>query len=278
MEDAFMNWSRELRRAGILIALLVGGAAQPAASTNLLARGLDSGVVVTTPTLSIVDELPLGDALEFRVFYAASAADGETMDFDGEEPILESALVLDAAHLFVLEKSGELALYVVYKRQAGTQSADGTLSATGGDFVLADILVQDAGGDDYSIVNGDIVTSHRITLTGRTDGYVAALGGRFDAVGDKLQFDFATPASGTPDLPLTSIQVFAGLDASGDPVWLEVDSGPFSSTTPRRVELTRLSSVPSLGGPGMVFLACLLAGLGLAATSVARVIAVAADS
>jgi hypothetical protein len=244
--------------------LLLGLAAQPAASVPLQARGVDSGLLTTSPTLSIADLPPLGDLHEFRVFYAADASDGETMDYNGAAPILESDLVDDAAHLFVLEKSGVLALFVVYKRQAGTQSADGVLSATGGDFALADIIVKDAVGDSYSIVAGDIVTSHRITLSGRTDGYVATLAGRFEAEGDTLGFDFATPAFGTSDLPFTSIQVFAGIASGGGPVWFEIDSGPFSSTTSRRVEFTIPPAVPSLGRPAMSVLALALILLGVA--------------
>jgi hypothetical protein len=262
-----MKRNTSLWAISVCAALLVGLTAQPAASIPLQVRGIDSGLLTTSPTLSIADLPPLADLQEFRVFYAADAADGETMDYNGAVPILESDLVDDAAHLFVLEKSGELALFVVYKRQAGTQSADGVLSATGGDFSSADIIVKDALGDSYSIASGDIVTSHRITLSGRTDGYVATLAGKFDAEGDTLGFDFATPASGTSDLPLTSIQVFAGIDQSGGPIWFEIDSGPFSSTTPRRVELTIPPAVPSLGSPAMAVLALALALLGVAGMS-----------
>lgn len=245
--------------------LLLAAAAQSAAAITLQARGIDSGLVAISRTLTIADAPPIGDLLEFRVFYAANAANGETMDYDGMEPILESDLVDDAAHLFVVEKSGALALFVVYKRQAGTQSADATLSAGAGDFSLADIVVRDAAGDDYAIVDGEIVTSHRITLEGRTDGYVALLTGRFDGPGDVLAFDFATPVAGTSDLPFASIQVYAGLDPAGDPIWFEIDSGPFSPSTPRRIELSFLSAVPSLGLPARSGLALVLSLLGVVA-------------
>lgn len=246
--------------------LLTGALSQEATAATIRVEGIDSGVVATSPTLAIVDQPPLLDPLEFRVFYAASASNGSTTDYDGMAPILEADLVADAAHLFVLEKSGEFALFVVYKRQAGTQSADATLAASGGDFNLGSIIVEDAAEDDYAIVAGNIVTTHRILVGGRTDGYVAALAGRFESAGDTMTFDLSTPAAGTSDLALTSIQVYTGTNPSGDPIWAEVDSGPFSASTPRRVELTLLAAnVSLLGDAALTVLAITLALIGAAA-------------
>jgi hypothetical protein len=138
-------------------------------------------------------------------------------------------------------------------------------------LIGGDIIVKDwVGADDsYAIVSGDIVTSHQILFGGRTDGYVATLASRFGAIGDVLTFDFATPASGTSDNAFTSIQVFKGLDESGDPIWFEIDSGPFSSTTSRRVEFTVVEPVPGLGLVGGATLALALA-LGIIPTLRAR--------
>jgi len=254
--------SRSLALALLLFAVGSLADAAPAYARTVLARGTDSGLATSSPAVSIADAPPIGDALELQLFYAGDAGDGETLDYNGMDPILEADLVDDAAHLFFLEKSDALALFVVYKRQAGTQSADGVLAASSGDFVSGDVIVKDAAADSYAIVGGDIVTTHRITLSGRTDGYVATVAGRFELAGDVLTFDFATPANGTSDLPFTSIQVYTGEDQAGDPVWFEIDSGPFSSTTTRRVELSFPGPVPALGSMGLL---ALLLGVGLAA-------------
>lgn len=248
--------------------LLAGGVllawTSSAGAVLVQAEGLDSGLLASSPAVAIADAPPLGDDLEFQLFYAPDAGNGETVDYDGQAPLLESSLVPDAAHLLFLRRGGDLALFVVYKRDAGTQSADATLSASGGDFTLADLLVRDAAADSYAIASGDLVTSHRITLGGRTDGYVAALGGRFGAPGDTLQFDFATPAAGTSDLPFTSIRVYGGLDGGGSPIWTEVDAGPFSSSTARRVRLTLVSGVPTADGISpLVLIAALLLASGI---------------
>jgi hypothetical protein len=85
--------------------------------------------------LAIVDDGPIGDALEFQLFYSVDASNGKVRNYDGKDPIHESDLKPDGAHLFFVEKSGDLALFVVYKRDTEateTRSADATLSAAGG--------------------------------------------------------------------------------------------------------------------------------------------------
>ena len=260
-----------LRLVGIAwAAIAVLGLARPGNATTVLARGVVSGVTTVSPVLEIADAPPIGDLVEFQAFYAASAVgSGGTLDYDGEPPILEEDLVPGAAHLFFLEKSGEMALFVVYKRLESVQSVDGAVSSSAGAFNIGDYVVRDAPEDTHDIVGGALSTSHRITVGGRTDGYVASLAGRFDEPGDVLVFDMVTPSlAHLTDDPFSGIQVFGGLDGLGDPIWIEIDAGPFAAFGSGRVELTRQAPmpVPGLGAVGLLTVAFSLGHLGVRRT------------
>ena len=234
--DLFANGhSISLRRitALILVLVLVSFISVSCATNAIRATGLQSGnSVLTTP----IDYH--GDALSF---YSGGVSDdypGMTVgDYIGFAPIDKSALLNEAAHVFLVEESKNgLSIVVVYlgeKDRAGTGVGTNLKSTViHGDsvFVEENIIAKDGGIDIYLVENGNIVTEHNIKEINVTDGYAVNLNTKFDEEGEKLLLTLTSPHKFWVPKYVTSLVVYAGQDGDGSPIWYELESGDFSES------------------------------------------------
>ncbi len=200
---------------------LVMGTAIPCHAAIIQATGTTSGN--TSSDVAILTHS--GSASDF---YGGDES-GAFMNYEGRDPIAKTDLIDNAAHLFLADVTDGRTLFVVYERPpAGTTtiSADGALASNRGDFDAADYLVRDAPVDTHDVIGGSLVTQHEIPTTGFSDGYLAALDTKFHFFGDRLLFRVTSPTSTSSGL--TSLVVYTGTDALGDPVWFELEAGDFS--------------------------------------------------
>lgn len=192
-------------------------AIQPADADTILAEGVSSG----TSFLGIPTINHAGSAADFY----GGGSGPEFTDFVGAGPILKSDLLQSTAHLFFVNTNAgttnDLAMFVVYRGNLTADTATAELDSSTGDFVFTDFLAFDGpiANDIYEVVEGDLETEHTIPDLGNTDGYAANIDGKFEEIGDILDFHLSVPSS-----QITQLVVYGGETGSGNPHWLVLSS------------------------------------------------------
>lgn len=156
------------------------------------------------PTAAYADQIRVNDVgndIEFVIsidgFPGTSASfysNDDDVAFEGNPDIFSfEDLSLDNAHLFFLNGEDGLAIGLIYfSNDAITADAvlDGSsmFNATPDPYLFRDGV----GADTYSVVDGNLVTSHIIGNPATTDGYVADLDGVFLQDGDTLTLSISS--------------------------------------------------------------------------------------